>query len=102
MDQIEEKYLNEKFGRITDKLDQIHTEVIATNGSVKDLQEKVHNLEITDAVTKPSLKRVEVIERELLEYRFIKKYPKFMMYSSLVIILLVIYEVAHAVGILGF
>jgi len=99
MDQIEEKYLNEKFARLDDKLEMIHKEVQSTNGSVKDLQEKVHNLEIVDAVAKPSIQRVEKIEGELLEMRFIKKYPKFMMYSSVVIILLVLYEVAHAVGL---
>jgi len=42
----DQKYLEEKFKRVYDKLDTIHTEVVRTNGRVNELEKRFKNKRI--------------------------------------------------------
>ena len=76
---IEEKYFEEKFGRLNDKLDTVIDQVKKTNGTVKENQTRIDLLEKDDIrhyANCPNTKMLDQIKDDLLEYRFVKKYPR--------------------------
>jgi len=110
MDDKSQKYLDEKFLRVFDKLDVIEEQVKKTNGKVQR-----HEEIITEALVERSANRAEHRENledihclkekqqktddDLMEYRFLKRYPKAMLYMSAVVTLLVLYSVLQAFNI---
>ena len=76
----DQKYLEEKFKRVYDKLDTIHVEVVRTNGRVNELEKKVQKQ-----------------EDNMLEYKFLKKYPKLSVLSFVIILAWVGWEIVNKI-----
>jgi hypothetical protein len=94
-----EKYREEKFSRVFDKLDSIHTEVKRTNGRVSKLEDQVKCLELHD-VKEPRCPNTPMVlkhEEELLEYRFLKKYPKISVGMLVLVLIYALYEIVSKV-----
>lgn len=73
-------YLEEKFDNVHSKLDLIHEQTKETNGTVKEHEERIVLLEKEDLVhyqNCPQIKRIDKIDESLMEYKMMKKYPKF-------------------------
>ena len=92
---LNEKYLEEKFSRVFDKLESIHTEVKRTNGRVNKLEDQVKCLELHDVKeTKcPNTPMVLKHEEEMLEMRFLKKYPKISVGMLVLVLIYALYEI---------
>lgn len=86
---------NIKFEKIFDKLDSIETQTTKTNGRVTKLEDKVFELEkrdLTHINNCPQTVKIEKINEELLEYKMIKKYPKFFMIGIAGVVILFLIE----------
>lgn len=95
-------YLEEKFEglhkeirandiNVHDKLDALISQATKTNGCVVELQENKADKEVLDKVSDT----VDVIDKDLAEYRLIKKYPK------LVIIIIAIFATGILISAIG-
>lgn len=78
---LEEKFngLDTHFNVINDKLTKIEMQTTKTNGRVTQHDKDLESLkvqEITHIINCPNSPRIKVLEDDLSEYRFFKKYPK--------------------------
>ena len=79
------QYLDERFGRVFDKLESIHTETKRTNGRVTILEGNVSKLQADRAHRVDSCPQAKTIEniklkleerdRSLVEYDVLKRHP---------------------------
>jgi len=90
MEQMDERYLDERFNRILDKLEQIHFETKRTNGRVTKLEEKVIQLDKDGERFKEFCNKVNAMEEEILPLKFYRHYPKL---NILTILLLIVYGI---------
>lgn len=72
MTKDEKLYLDERFDRVHEKLDDIKEQTTRTNGRVSQLEKN----EISHLITCPQGPKIDAICNDLNEYRFFKKYPK--------------------------
>jgi hypothetical protein len=72
-------YLESKFNSVHEKLDVIKEQTLITNNRVNHLEEQKEEY-LRTRVSKEDLEvidaKLECVDKELLEYRFFKKYPK--------------------------
>lgn len=85
MKEQNQAYFEEKFKRVFDKLEHIHTEVKRTNGRVTKLEDQVKQIELHDREDLcPNTEKVQKIEEELMEYRFVRKYPRVFLIGAVI------------------
>ena len=71
---------NEHYNSMTQVLDRIEKQTIKTNGSVARNQKHIEDLRIKNIehlINCPVIHRVDRIDTDLMEYKMMKKYPKF-------------------------
>lgn len=82
---IEEKFrgftklMDANFNNVLDKLDSIEEQTKKTNGRVTKLEQEVEQIKLDDInhiIKCPLNNEVKQIKDDLLEYKFMKKYPK--------------------------
>lgn len=102
MADIKEKYLDEKFGRLEDKLDNILREAQKTNGRISKVEEKVFCLELhnKETIDCPNTPLVMKHEEELMDVRFFKAYPRIFILGSVIFALAAIFLFLTNVGII--
>lgn len=76
------KLINAQFEAQAESISRIEAQTLKTNGRVTELEHK----ELTHFQTCPQVKKIEDIDKELVEYRMVKKYPK----SSLILLVVTI------------
>lgn len=77
--EAQSELLNQQFMRLDEKISQTLEQAKKTNGRVNEL-EMWKNEHLIDT------------EKELLEYKFLKKYPKFTLIGIFILILIAIYQ----------
>ncbi len=99
---FEKRYFDEKFGSIDKRLESINNHLEKMNGRVCKLEETCneHKVVISDfrhveKEVEEMKGQVDTLDREMLEVRFFKKYPK-------VFIGILVISVAAALGMTGF
>lgn len=99
---FEKRYFDEKFGSIDKRLESINNHLGKMNGRVCKLEETCneHKVVISDfrhveKEVEEMKGQVDTLDREMLEVRFFKKYPK-------VFIGILVISVAAALGMTGF
>jgi|LSQX01.2.fsa_nt_gb tetrahydromethanopterin S-methyltransferase subunit G len=99
---FEKRYFDEKFGSIDKRLESINNHLEKMNGRVCKLEETCneHKVVISDfrhveKEVEEMKGQVDTLDKELLEVRFFKKYPK-------VFIGILVISVAAALGMTGF
>ena len=73
------KLVNAQFITVHERLDEIKTQTTKTNSRVDHLEDKVQNIELSEAthvINCPVNPKVTLLSEELLEYKMFKKYPK--------------------------
>ena len=93
----ERDLIDEKFKGVSDKLDYIKEQVDRTNNRVTELEAK----DVEHLLRCPQKEKIEKIEEELIEYRVIKKYPKFFIVSVVIVGLGMILMTLHQMGFIG-
>ena len=84
-----EKYMNEKFNGFDKQFEGLKDDINELKSN-----EKTHYINCPHQVkNEPFQKKVEKIENDLLEYRFIKKYPKIFIVVVVVLTLLTAYNI---------
>jgi hypothetical protein len=111
MQEYEAKYFEEKFSSVMSKLDSIHGEVKRTNGRVTDLEKQVRALELEEAkheIRCPQVKRIVAVEqalsdtnKNLIEYNLFKKYPKVVLGSLALLLLIAFKNLSESIAWLG-
>lgn len=99
---FERRYFDEKFGSIDKRLDSINNHLEKMNGRVCKLEDTCNEHKVVISDFKHVEKefddikgQVKALDKEMLEVRFFKKYPK-------VFIGILIVSVAAALGMTGF
>jgi hypothetical protein len=87
---IEEKFkglttlMNAQFTNVHERLDKIETQTTKTNGRVTELEKK----ELVHIIECPQTPKIEQINKDLNDYRFIIKHPKLIVAGIVMLILL--------------
>lgn len=95
MTQDERRYMEEKFSgfaslmnahfeNVEDRLDRIEEQTKKTNGRVSELEKS----DLTHFSRCPQTAKIELINKELEEYRMMKKYPKLFIAGVVIVVLL--------------
>lgn len=97
IDLIDEKFrglaslMNAQFTNVHDKLERIEVQTTKTNGRVSDLEKKSMELEVKDIthiINCPVTPKLETLNRELEDVKFVFKYPKLVIAGLVIISLL--------------
>lgn len=97
MTEPERELLNEKFKGVHVKLDYITTAVDKTNGRVNAIEAK----EIEHNLNCPQRPKIDKMEEELLEYRMLKKYPRFFVVTTVLFGIILILMALSQTGMIG-
>ena len=95
-------YLEEKFTGVNVKLDNIHTQVLKTNGRVNEHDVRLNLLEkedISHTINCPQKARIDNIDESLMEYKMAKKYPKFFVVAFWIFGAILILTACHSFGL---
>ena len=90
IDLIDEKFkglttlMNAQFQNIHERLDEIKEQTTKTNGRVTQLEKQ----DLTHVLRCPQTAKIDQINKDLEDYRFIIKYPKVFIAGLVVVVLL--------------
>ena len=97
-------FLNSEFTRLNEKLDVIKEQTTKTNDRVTHLEENIDSIDLRvteHPFTCEKTKEIEAIKTDLEEYRFLKKYPKVMLFIVALLVAGVIMGAIGAVNSIG-
>lgn len=94
-------YLHLSFDMIHSELKSIKEKTDKTDASVQGIIRTINQMQLTDATHYqecPNTSKMRMIEKELSEYEFIKKYWKVFAISGVLTIILAIYQYMNAIA----
>lgn len=87
--------MEDNFTIVHTKLSSIDEQVKKTNGRVTKLEKDVVNIEkrdLTHILNCPQTQKINDINDQLMEYKIIKKYPKFFLAAFVILVIIIIYQ----------
>jgi len=87
--------IDSEFTVVNSALKYIKEQVGRTNNRVNELEAK----DVEHLLRCPQKEKIDNIEKELLEYKIFKKYPKFFIASMVIVGIVIILTTSHTMGL---